>query len=204
MSIVAQAQDGFTQEPIPDAVFQRMQGKSFGKGCTTKRSDLRYLRIPYHDLNGNRQLGEMVCHRTIAADLLAIFRELYANDYRIERMVLIDDYDADDDRSMEANNTSCFNFRIMTGSTTALSKHALGLAVDINPLYNPYVKKGFVSPAKGKPYAYNRSARSKSRSTIINNMIIRRGDICHRLFLKHGFRWGGSWSKLKDYQHFEK
>ncbi|MBQ0074308.1 MAG: M15 family metallopeptidase [Prevotella sp.] len=192
----------FTQQEIPDDVFRRMQGKSFAKGCTTKRSDLRYLRLLHCNMNGDTQVGEMVCHRTIAAALIDIFRALYESGYRIERMVLIDDYDADDERSMSANNTSCFNFRFMTGSRTRVSLHGRGLAVDINPRYNPYInKKGKVSPINGKAYAYNRTSSTLGN---VKDVIIRRGDICHRLFLKHGFVWGGAWKSLKDYQHFER
>lgn len=195
----------FTQQPIPDNVFTRMQGKSFGKGCTTKRSDLRYLRISHWDFNGKEQVGEMVCNKKIAEALLDIFRELYKARYPIERMVLIDNYDADDERSMTDNNTSCFNFRFMTGSRTRVSKHGLGLAIDINPLYNPYVSsKGKVSPANGKAYAKNRKwVKGKNPLTHSPLVFIHHGDICHRLFTKYHFSWGGAWKHTKDYQHFE-
>ena len=113
----------FTQQEISDAVFRRMKGRSFGKGCTVKRSDLRYLLMLHRNVEGLTQVGEMVCNKAIARDLLTIFRRLYEGGYRIERMVLIDDYDADDDRSMSANNTSCFNFRPVTGSR---SRHGHG------------------------------------------------------------------------------
>ena len=131
----------------------------------------------------------------IAADLLSILRQLYRAGYRIGRMVLVDDYGADDLRSMEANNTTCFNFRFVTGSRTRVSRHGMGMAVDINPLYNPYVKGEKVQPSAARRYV-NR------RDTV--TMAIRRGDLCHRLFTQHGFRWGGAWRSLKDYQHFEK
>lgn len=185
----------FTMEPIPDAVFARMQGKSFASNCTVNRSDLRYLRLSHWNMDGKAVVGEMVCNKAIAKDVVEIFRGLYEAHYVIERMQLIDDYDADDERSMAANNTSCFNFRFMTGSTTRVSLHGKGMAIDINPLYNPYVKGKVVAPKAGKPYAYKRSG---------NKMMIKQGDVCHRLFLKHGFRWGGAWKSHKDYQHFEK
>ncbi|MBR6998888.1 MAG: M15 family metallopeptidase, partial [Prevotella sp.] len=125
--------------------------------------------------------------------------ELYRHKYPIERMRLIDDYDADDERSMQANNTSCFNFRAIAGSTK-LSKHSQGLAIDINPLYNPCVKqrndgRTVVQPATGRKYA-NRSKRWP--------YMIVKDDLCYRLFTEHGFKWGGSWRTLKDYQHFER
>lgn len=189
----------FTSEPISDAVFKRIYGKSFKKDCTVPRSQLRYLKVLHYNTDGKIQLGEIVCHKDISDDLTDIFRNLFKARYPIERMVLIDNYNADDEASMNANNTSCFNFRFVAGSKR-LSKHSLGKAIDINPLYNPYVKKRadgtlIVSPKAGKRYA-DRSLDFKHKIT--------HGDICHKEFIRHGFVWGGSWKTLKDYQHFEK
>lgn len=188
----------FRAEKISDEVFCRMKGKSYKEGCTVSRTDLRYLRVLHHTATGKIRMGELVCHKSVAHDLVEIFRKLYDARYPIERMVLIDNYGADDLRSMEANNTSAFNFRRVAG-TAKLSAHAMGRAVDINPLYNPYVKrrgnKTIVSPRQGRKYA----DRTKTFIYKIN-----RGDICHRLFVEHGFVWGGAWQSLKDYQHFEK
>lgn len=190
----------FQITPIPDAIFSRMQGKSYKKNCTVPRSSLRYLRVLHRNVEGKAQLGEIVCNESIAADLLDIFRQLYQKGYKIERITLIDDYNADDEASMRANNTSCFNFRVVSG-TTKLSKHAQGLAIDINPLYNPYIhlSNGKVEPTTGKPYATN---RAKLRNTKVP--IIDANDLCYKLFIQHGFKWGGAWRTVKDYQHFEK
>lgn len=185
----------FTASPVPDTVFSRMRGHSYTKGCPVRRADLRYLRLLHRNADGRTQVGEMVCNKAIAAQLVEIFRALYRAHYRIERMVLIDDYGADDDRSMAANNTTCFNYRRMTGSRGRVSRHGYGMAVDINPLYNPYVKGRTVKPDAARPYAYRRKGVP---------MAITHGDICHSLFIRHGFRWGGAWRSLKDYQHFEK
>ena len=146
----------FTSEEIPDEVFARMAGKSYKEDCTVPREDLRYLRISCVGADGSAYIGEMVAAADLAEDLLDIFRQLYEAGYPIERMQLIDDYDASDQASMEANNTTCFNFRQIAGSTK-LSNHSLGRAVDINPLYNPYVKKtanGIIyDPPVGEAYA---------------------------------------------------
>lgn len=184
--------------PIPDEIWDKMQGKSIPKHCTTPRSSLRYLQVMHNDKNGKPQIGELICNKSIAKDLIEIFRELFNAGYRIERIELIDEYNADDRLSMEANNTSCFNFRLMTGSRTKVSKHGLGLAIDINPLYNPYVKGNKVEPETGRKYAYNRKSRNDIPMKIDTN------DLCCKLFIKHGFRWGGAWNSSKDYQHFEK
>jgi hypothetical protein len=188
----------FTVEEINDAVFARMKGYSYPEECTVPLSALRYLRVLHYDLKGDVCVGEMVCNKAIADDLLTLFRSLYDARYPIGQMRLIDDFDADDARSMAANNTSCFCYRRVAGSTR-LSKHSLGMAVDINPLYNPWVRtvngRTVVTPAEAAPYA-DRSATFPCKLT--------RDDLCTQLFLKYGFRWGGNWKQSKDYQHFEK
>lgn len=193
------AESFFFAVPIGEEVKARMQEKSYKANCTVPFDELRYLSVLHYDLNGEIKRGEMVCNRLIADDLLEIFRVLFDASYPIERMVLIDEYDADDERSMLANNSSAFNFRFIAG-TNKLSNHSRGLAVDINPLYNPYVKRRkdgtlFVSPEAARPYA-DRSREFPCK--------IDAGDLCCREFLRHGFVWGGDWHSLKDYQHFEK
>ncbi len=189
----------FSSLPISPNIYKRIEGKSYKKGCSIPLSSLRYLKILHYNAGGKLQLGEMICNKQIANDLLSIFRTLYRNHYRIERMVLVDNYDANDELSMQANNTTCFNFRRIKGRSK-LSKHSLGLAVDINPLYNPHVKythqgKMIVAPQKGQPYA-NRSKTFPYK--------IDANDLCYQLFKQHGFRWGGAWKHSKDYQHFER
>ncbi|MFI3287227.1 MAG: M15 family metallopeptidase [Rikenellaceae bacterium] len=183
---------------ISDELFERMKGKSYKENCTVELAELRYIKVLHRDAEGRVLLGEMVCNKRIEADLLEIFRVLYAEEYPIERMVLIDNYGADDGASMRANNSSAFNFRFIAG-TEKLSNHSLGLAVDINPLYNPYVKvkdgRTIVDPPEGSKYV-NR--------TLENPFIIKDNDLLVTEFLSHGFTWGGHWNSLKDYQHFEK
>ena len=189
----------FVQQPIPDAVFARMQGKSYPVGCTVPRSSLRYLKVLHDDGKGNIRMGEMVCNKSIADDLLSIFKELFRNHYPIESIRLIDDFDAVDERSMRANNSTCFCYRTVKGSRK-LSAHARGMAVDINTLYNPYYRRSAngrvtVQPSNALKYC-DRSATFPYK--------IERGDLLYKLFVKHGFRWGGAWRTVKDYQHFEK
>jgi hypothetical protein len=189
----------FVQQPIPDAVFARMQGKSYPAGCPIPRSSLRYLKVLHYDGDGRVRMGEMVCNRLIADDLVSIFKELYRHRYPIQSMRLIDDFDAVDERSMRANNSTCFCYRTVKGSNK-LSAHARGMAVDINALYNPYYRRSrsgkvTVQPANALKYC-NRSASFPYK--------IDRSDLLYKLFVKHGFRWGGAWRTVKDYQHFEK
>lgn len=189
----------FTSQAIPDSVFKTMQGLTWHDNPYILRSDLRYLRLSHYDLEGRTHVGELICNKMIADKLISIFRELYKAKYPIEQMRLPDVYGADDESQMRANNTSCFCYRNVSGSKN-LSKHARGLAIDINPLYNPYIRYSkkdgsqIVEPSTGKPYV-NRKNNFPYKITT--------SDLCYRLFIKHGFTWGGSWRSVKDYQHFE-
>ena len=192
----AQSEEFYISE-ITDEIFARIEGKSFKDECTLPREDLRYLHVLHKDIDGNVHEGEMIVNKRIAEDVLDILRELYENGYPIERMKLVDEYDADDELSMEDNNSSSFNFRFIS-HTTRISKHGLGLAVDINTLYNPYTKvvdgERIVEPVTGEPYL------DREASFVYK---IEKGDLCYNLFIEHGFEWGGEWTDRKDYQHFE-
>ena len=188
----------FSAVPIPDSVWASMQGYSYQENPYIGRSDLRYVRVLHYDGDGNIRMGELVCNKLIANRLVEIFRKLYDARYPIQQMVLPDVYGADDERQMRANNSSCFCFRTIAKSGR-LSKHARGLAVDLNPLYNPYYKDGangrrFVQPSTGAPYC----DRSKKFPYKID-----RNDLAYKLFTKAGFEWGGVWRSCKDFQHFE-
>lgn len=199
--------DDFYYEPLSDNLRRYITGISYPAADSEEEAaalavgydDLRYVHVLHYDFDGNPAEGELICNEYIAQDLVEIFYELYYNEYQIERMVLIDEYDGDDTASMEDNNTSCFNYRVVEGSSS-LSKHAYGLAIDINPFYNPYVtyeKDGTekVSPVAALGYA-DRSVNFPYK--------IDEEDLCCRLFKEHGFIWGGNWNSLKDYQHFQK
>lgn len=188
----------FVSLPLNDKIFKRMNKKSYKEDCTIPRSQLRYLKVLHYNLNQEICLGELVCNQAIANDLIEIFKTLFKAKYPIERMVLIDEYGANDELSMQANNTSCFNFRRVAGSKK-LSNHSSGCAIDINPRYNPMVKirngKTSFSPKNAQPFI-NRSASFPYK--------IDTNDLCYKEFRKKGFIWGGSWKSVKDYQHFEK
>ena len=193
------ADTSFYYTEVPETVRTRMRGLSYpadDTGLQISWDQLRYLKILYVNYSGITCEGELVCNKAIADDLIDIFRQLYAANYQICQIRLVDDFMADDDLSIAADNTSCFNYRVVEG-TTRLSNHGLGRAIDINPLYNPcvYVKSGRVSPPAGAAYA-DRSADFPHK--------IDKNDLAYKLFIAHGFTWGGDWKTLKDYQHFEK
>lgn len=183
---------------IPEEVKLRINGKSYGEDCTIPYEELRYVRVLHWGFDKKTHLGEMIVNKAIAQDVVDIFKELYEIKYPIEKMVLVDEYDADDNKSMADNNTSAFNFRMIDG-TDKISQHGYGVAIDINPLYNPYVrkvnKKTVVTPKNGKKYA-DRSLDCE--------YYIQKDDPCYKAFISRGFTWGGEWKSSKDYQHFEK
>lgn len=182
---------------IPDDIFSIMQGKSYKEGCPIDREELRYLHIIHIGFDNKEHEGEIICNKIIAEKLLEIFKELYVNQYQIEKVTLVDYYDADDEQSMRDNNTSCFNYRQISNSNK-ISKHGRGIAVDINPLYNPCVKnvkgKTIIEPETAEPYV-DRNISFEHKMD--------KDDLCVRLFKKYGFIWGGEFNSLKDYQHFE-
>ena len=214
-------QEGFYYEELTDEVKERITGISYPVSKSESSNpavpalnlleddvtpavsydDLRYLSVLYYDFNGEVQTGELICNKGIVQDFVEIFYELYQNEYQIEKIRLIDEYQGDDTASMADNNTSCFNYRVVDG-TSSLSKHALGCAIDINPFYNPYVvfnRNGsgetYISPPGSEIYA----DRSKDFPYKIDE-----NDLCYKLFHEHGFVWGGEWNSCKDYQHFQK
>lgn len=195
----AEIDELFTAGPIPDEVFDRIDGISYVENDNIGREDLRYLRLLYYGFDDETHVGELITNGAIADEILEIFQELYENQYPIEKMLLIDEYGGDDDLAVADNNTSCFNYRVVAGSTK-LSRHALGMAIDINPFYNPYVTYPdgvkHSSPAGSEPYA--------DRSAEFPYKIGGDGDLCLKLFDAHGFTWGGRWKSVQDYQHFQK
>ena len=212
-------QNGFYYEPLSDELIARITGISYpvteaakddlsikavniapsSEDIQVDYDDLCYMSVLHYNLRGVERTGELICNKAIAQDLVEIFYELYRNEYQIEQIRLIDEYNGDDTLSMQDNNTSCFNYRVVDG-TSNLSKHAYGLAIDINPFFNPYVVfktdgPTYISPRGSETYA----DRSKDFAYKIDE-----NDLCYKLFTERGFTWGGNWNSCKDYQHFQK
>lgn len=185
----------FSISEINDSIFAKIKGKSYPKDCPLELDSLRYLTVAYVNFDDEVCQGELIVNTEITGDVLAVFQELFEIRYPIEKISLIDEYDADDNRSMAANNSSAFCYRVISG-TDRLSNHSFGLAIDINPLYNPYIKSnGTVLPEEAEAYADR---------TLSNPYYLLPDDPCVRIFKKYGFTWGGDWKNSKDYQHFER
>jgi hypothetical protein len=165
---------------------------SWRPGCPVGLGDLRLLRVDHWGFDRRVHRGELVVHRDQARRVLRVMERLFGLRYPIRRMLLVDHYRADDDRSMAANNTSAFNCRRVAG-TSRWSEHAYGRAIDVNPVQNPYVAGGQVSPPAGRRYA-DRARRAPG--------VIHAADTVVRAFAAAGWRWGGAWRGARDYQHF--
>jgi len=181
----------FEIRPIDTELAERME-PSWRPGCPVPLSDLRYVVVDFWGFDGLEHRGELVVHADWADNIASVFGELFVARFPIERMVLVDDYDGDDNRSMAANNTSAFNCRFVAG-TTRWSEHAYGRAIDINPVQNPYLTGSIVQPPAGTAYL-DRSLDEPG--------MIHAGDAVVTAFVGIGWGWGGDWTTSKDYQHF--
>lgn len=184
----------FKKEVLPQDIINKITGVSWQKEAPVGLEDLSYLTITYWDFDEKEQLGELIVHRKVAQEVLEIFEEIYNAKYPIAKMRLVDEYNADDNLSMEDNNTHAFNYRMVEG-TQVTSTHGYGLAIDINPVQNPYIVGDIVLPSEGKKYL--------QRKDIRKGMIVK-GDAYYNAFISRGWTWGGDWTRIKDYHHFEK
>jgi hypothetical protein len=179
--------------PLTPALRARMTGVSWHRGCPVPLSKLRLLTLSYRGFDRRSHSGQLVVNRSVATRVVGVFRKLYRANFPIRRMRLIDAYGGSDFRSIEADNTSAFNCRRATGSTS-WSNHAYGLAIDVNPIENPYVSSnGSTAHRASRPYL--------NRSRIRRGMAYP-GGVLVSAFHSAGWGWGGYWSGVKDYQHF--
>jgi hypothetical protein len=192
----AAADDGYRASirTVDAATAKTMIGVSWRPGCPVPIADLRRVQLTHWGFDGRRHGGELIVHRDVARDVVAVFHTMYAAHFPIRTMQRVDHYRADDDASMAADNTSAFNCRPITGATKGFSVHSYGKAIDVNTVENPYVKATTVLPPAGRTF----TDRTVQRPGMISH-----GDRIWRAFTEHGFTWGGDWKSLKDYQHFE-
>lgn len=165
---------------------------SWREGCPLGVDELRAVDVTHWGYNDSARTGTLVVAAGLTDAVIAIMRDLYEARFPIERMDPVDVFGGSDDDSMAANNTSAFNCRPVSGGSS-WSEHSYGRAIDINPLVNPYVRGSTVLPPQGARYA--------DRSLDAQGMI-HAGDEVVTAFADRGWIWGGTWSSLKDYQHF--
>ena len=162
---------------------------SYRAGCPVGPSQLRSLRVSYWGFDGKPHEGSIVIARRVALDIVSVFRQLWTARFPIRRLQPVSAYRGSDDASMAADNTSGFNCRFV-GGTSRWSMHAYGEAIDVNPVENPYVQGGRVSPPAGR--AYVDRSRDRKGMALANGVLV-------RAFASVGWEWGASFG---DYQHF--
>ncbi|SFZ98789.1 hypothetical protein MNB_SV-5-1462 [hydrothermal vent metagenome] len=184
----------------PQIKKRMLKGNSWKKSCPVHLNDLRYLKITHYDFDGNTKVGEMIVHKNVASEVTKIFKELYGMKYPIDKMKLVSSYNGSDWKSIESGNTSAFNCRSATGSKK-WSKHSYGKAIDINPIQNPYIsRKGYISHKE----SYKYKKRVHRNTTAADRALLLKSDRATKIFENYGWKWGGDWKNVKDYQHFSK
>ena len=153
-------------------------------------NNLMIINVEYFSFDNKLHRGQLVINKIIEKDIVELFELIKQNKFPVKSVIPIVKYDWSDCISMLENNTSCFNYRTVSG-TNKLSNHAFGIAIDINPMQNPYKFKNFVSP-KGATYNIKKAGTISEKSEIT------------KFLLHRNWNWGGYYKSIKDWQHFDK
>ena len=183
---------------IPNEIIKSMMDKSvWTKNCPIDITRLKLLELSHYNFDYEVCNGQMVTLDKVSKNVLCIFQELFSLKFPIHSIKLMDEFDGNDKLSMSANNSSCFNFRNIEGTNT-VSMHSYGLAIDVNPVQNPYIitdgKTSSVQilPEKSTDFLN----RTNQRAGMVEPIV--------KIFAKHGFsQWGGDWKSPIDYHHFQ-
>lgn len=197
-----------------DDVYQRINGKSYQKNDDIPLDDLTYIKMLHYNYDGDIVVGEMIVNKVIIDEVREVFSNLFLLKYQINSMRLIDDFwDKDgitsDRNSVASNNSSGFCYRKIPNKIT-LSNHALGLAIDINPLDNPYTPRnsdGTFDYSLLTDYEKNLLVDREEKAKENKHIITLNDSIC-KVFASVGYECGGIWPLQSDefscdWQHFE-
>lgn len=190
----------FAAAPLSEETAARMRACGMEKknGAALPFSRLREVRITHKNMRGAAVSGALVVADTFAEAVCDVFRALYAADFPLESVKPVCVFEACDERSMQANNSSCYNPRCIAG-TDILSIHSYGAAIDINPRQNPYI------PSR-RDQAAALCVLPQDGQEFINRSLPRPGmaEPVRRIFYEAGFTvWGGYWADRPDWHHFQ-
>jgi len=170
-----------------------MRGVSWHEGCPVPLDALREIHMTHHTFEGDVATGVLVVADSVVEPVVAAFQAAFEDEFPIRTMRPIRTFGGDDGRSMEADNTSAFNCRRVTGGT-GWSQHSFGTAIDVNPVENPYVSRsGSVSPSAGSAFVDRTRTDNRAMLSAESPLVIS--------LVAQGWGWGGQWRSLKDYQH---
>jgi hypothetical protein len=188
----------FSINEIPEARIKSMlKTKVWTSECLIPLERFKLLTVTYHDFDNKPQQGEIIVLDVVAEETIKIFKQLLDIKFPIYKIRLIDEYGGDDEASMEDNNSSCFNYRKIAGSSL-LSIHGLGMAIDINPLQNPYL---VLDKANATIKVYPKEGMDFVNR---NKDYIGKVEPIVHIFKQYGFQaWGGNWGEPIDYHHFQ-
>lgn len=178
-----------TVEPIPADVLAR---STWVEGCPTALEDLSYLTVTFRGFDGLAHTGELIVAASVADDIVSVFETMFEAGFPVEEMRITPPEFLDADPTGDGNDTESFVCRPATGGSN-WSQHAFGLAIDINPFHNPYLRGDVLIPELAGDYL--------ARDRGLPGMIVE-GDIVTDAFDAIGWGWGGRWNSLKDWQHF--
>jgi hypothetical protein len=176
-------------EPVPADVVRR---SSWSAACPVRLDQLRYVTVGFVGFDGRAHTGELLLNRSVTSKVITVFERLYQARFPIEEMRITSPADLAAKPTGDGNDTSAFACRPVRGAT-AWSQHAYGLAIDVDPFDNPYVKGSTVLPELA-PYYAN---RGRGRPGMITP-----GSPVQRAFASIGWGWGGSYTSKKDWMHF--
>ena len=167
---------------------------TWSDGCPVTLDELRHVEVSFIGFDGLNHYGELLVHRDVADDMLEVFRGLHALQFPLEDLAIATTADLDAPATGDGNGSGGFVCRAAAG-TTRWSAHARGLAIDLNPFLNPYVRDGRVIPELATAYT--------DRSDIHPGMIAE-GDAVTELLGNIGWTWGGNFRSLTDPMHFSR
>lgn len=183
--------DGFvaTIGPVPDDVIAR---STWTEECPVTREELSYINVAHYGFDGEFHTGELIVNAAFAEDIVSVFEQLHAARFPVEQLKVTTQPELDAPPTGDGNNSGAFGCREAVGSDS-WSRHAYGLAIDINPFHNPYIRGELILPELAESYL--------DRDRALPGMVFE-GDIVFQAFADIGWSWGGNWNSLKDWMHF--
>jgi len=182
----------WTIDAVPPDIVAR---SSWSEDCPVTLDDLAYVTVSHYGFDGEYHTGELLVNAAVAEDIVQVFRTLHEARFPIEEMRVVRAEEIDAPPTGDGNDTTSFVCRPAVGSDGGWSWHAFGLAVDVNPFHNPYLKGDLVLPELASSYT--------DRDRELPGMVLPDGVVVEA-FNEIGWQWGGTWHSLKDWMHFSR